>query len=185
MMHFESIIPRLDLRGVKSLSGVAVSLNEIVETIGADMDAEFQAVVGEEMDAVANVLPSTEAVRRDGVLPFEGSLAERWARNIMESRFSFLERLVASPVDIKLPSEFVIGNGGIKWMETGERLREALLPIVHGLLRMGRLGSALEVYKDALLVRVRHFSKMYYPEGGADTPASTKISSTQATYDYV
>jgi hypothetical protein len=170
MVHYESSIPRLDLRGMKSLSGVAEELNEIVEVIGSDMGADFLGIIGAELDALAECLTSEKS---DGNLPFEGSLASRWAGNILESRFSFLEMFVSSPVDGSFPREFV--NESTGWNEMGARLRGSLRPIVLGLLRMDRLGSAMGAYKDAVMGRVRHFSK----EGVLDSPRDT------STYDYL
>lgn len=110
----------------------------------------MNVIIGE-IDTIPNLVPDLKNIpkeSRNGMqLPFPNSPATGWIRNIISAKFSFLENNVpATPVE---PLK-------IEW---DEKLQTRLYPLVLGLLRMDRLGSAMQLYKDTLLQRIKFFTK--------------------------
>ncbi|RKO92475.1 Vps54-like protein-domain-containing protein [Blyttiomyces helicus] len=144
-----SIVPRaLDLRGVRALVNLSGQLAEMSRTIGMVMEAEFvNVVIADVRDTLAAIDTASRVSPR-----IRGAPVDIWIRNIVAGKYSLQAAVTGAPQTrpAKLEGE-------------EEKLRGRLLPLVLGLLRMDRLGSALQAYKDALMKDIKSMTKKHYP----------------------
>ncbi|KAJ3178270.1 hypothetical protein HDU85_005267 [Gaertneriomyces sp. JEL0708] len=158
--------PQLDLRRVGALNGFSAHLANLSRTIGTMMENEFVKIaLSEVREAVATLdvaqtVKTSQAPGSDWVKRILGAADTLHSINTSTASFD-TSMLVAE-----------------------ERLKGRLSPLVLGLLRMDRLGSALQLYKDSLLREIKLVSKKHYPvvpnESG-ESPVSIEISTDSKT----
>ncbi|KAJ3299753.1 hypothetical protein HK104_007207 [Borealophlyctis nickersoniae] len=150
-----SIIPTaLDLRGVRSLANLHGQLTEMSKTIGMVMETEFvNVLLGDIRETLALMDQSRISPR------IKDAPANAWIQNILTGRHS---PHVTAPGAV-LHSSLLARE---------DKLRSRLVPLVLGLLRMDKLGSALQSCKDALTSEIKAMIKKYYPPltGSPETP---------------
>ncbi|TPX64370.1 hypothetical protein SpCBS45565_g05926 [Spizellomyces sp. 'palustris'] len=156
----------LDLRRVKALASFSAQLGHLARTIGTMMENELAKVI------LADVQETVVTMDASKISPgIKKAPASNWVYNMLNNKYSFN---VSSPVTPSFDQSLTVDE---------ERLKSRLLPLVLGLLRMDRLGSALQLYKDALLKEVKTMSKKYYPPASAldSTSALSPMASSPMT----
>ncbi|KAI8824862.1 Vps54-like protein-domain-containing protein [Fimicolochytrium jonesii] len=136
----------LDLRRVRALGSFSAQLLSLSRTIGATMEAELVNIILSDVQETIATMDASKTSAR-----IRGAPAATWVKNMLNSTYSYS---VGTPVATTIDTAFIAGE---------ERLKTRLLPLVLGLLRMDRLGSAMQSYKDALHKEIKLLSKKYYP----------------------
>ncbi|KAJ3022304.1 hypothetical protein HKX48_006491 [Thoreauomyces humboldtii] len=147
MIRSTSIVSQnLDLRRVKALASFSAQLLSMSRTIGTVMENELVKIILTDVRETVATMDASKVSSR-----INGAPASTWVRNMLSNSYTYS---VASPVTTTIDAALIAGE---------ERLKTRLLPLILGLLRVDRLGSALQLYKDALLKEVKAMSKKYYP----------------------
>lgn len=143
IQNASSVSQNLDLRRVKALTSFSAQLLNLSRTIGSMMETEFvKAIVSDVQETVATMDTSKVSSR------ISHAPASNWVQNMINNKYSFAT--VSSPVATTIDPSIIVDE---------ERLKSRLLPLVLGLLRMDRLGSAFQAYKEALLKEIKQLSK--------------------------
>ncbi|KAJ1531168.1 hypothetical protein HK096_007896, partial [Nowakowskiella sp. JEL0078] len=134
-----SIIPRsLDLRGVRSLQNLNSQLSEMYMLVGKMMEGDLvNLMIGDIRDTVGQIDKST--MLASGI---QKAPAAVWIRNIVSGKYSLSAGTPTAPSSLTSISD-------------EDKLKRRLTPLVMGLLRIDRLSSALQSYKDALISEIK------------------------------
>ncbi|KAJ3176129.1 hypothetical protein HDU87_005506 [Geranomyces variabilis] len=155
----------LDLRRVKALSSFSSQLLQMSRTMGTIMENDLVRVILADVRDTVATMDATKVSSR-----LNGAPASNWVKNMLSNTYTFS---AASPVATTIDARLIAGE---------ERLKSRLLPLVLGLVRMDRLGNALQAYKDALLKEVKSMSKKYYPSlSAADAIPQSPVAGSPAT----
>ncbi|KAJ3158393.1 hypothetical protein HDU86_002859 [Geranomyces michiganensis] len=157
----------LDLRRVKALSSFSSQLLQMSRTMGTIMENDLVRVILADVRETVATMDATKVSSR-----LNGAPASNWVKNMLSNTYNF--SAASSPVATTIDAKLIAGE---------ERLKSRLLPLVLGLVRMDRLGNALQAYKESLLKEVKAMSKKYYPSlSAAETnPASSPAVGSPAT----
>ncbi|KAJ3164013.1 hypothetical protein HDU88_005666 [Geranomyces variabilis] len=159
------ISQNLDLRRVKALSSFSNQLLQMSRTMGIIMENDLVRVILADVRETVATMDATKVSSR-----LNGAPASNWVKNMLSNTYTYS---AASPVATTIDARLIAGE---------ERLKSRLLPLVLGLVRMDRLGNALQAYKEALLKEVKAMSKKYYPSlSAADAIPSSPVAGSPAT----
>ncbi|KAI8924687.1 hypothetical protein BC831DRAFT_464348 [Entophlyctis helioformis] len=201
-----SIVPRnLDLRGVRSLVNLSGQLSELSRTVAVIMENEFSSALQADMRETTSVMLAESNILAPDFNPsaLAGAGASAFAAASTPSRKSTIGSsgmaanqsqgtLSKAPIHGRIrniiqssyqfpASSATLAGSTIQAIPPAilseeERLRTKLTPLVLGLLRMDKLGAALQNYRDGLLKEVKAMTKKHYPQVGSapeETPSGS------------
>jgi hypothetical protein len=136
----------LDLRGVNAIVHLSTQLNDLSKSIAGKMETDLiNILLGDVRTLINTIDNSTKMSPR-----IDNTPASNWIKSIVKCKTTPPippPLALATPMQSSLPTAHEI--------VTDEYLVPRLIPIVHGLLRMNRLGFALHQYKEALIKEVK------------------------------
>ncbi|KAI9359276.1 Vps54-like protein-domain-containing protein [Zopfochytrium polystomum] len=143
----------LDLQGVQGIEHLGVQLREIYGTTEMRIQEELVALLVGEVRAIV------ESVDRSiGMSPrLVGLPASRWIGNILKMRNG------AVPTDDAVHSGKDAPFNEITVHDAFDGFEDRLTPLVFALLKIDKLGPALQVYKDSLIKEIKVLTKKCYP----------------------
>nr|KAJ3421355.1 hypothetical protein HK105_003773 [Polyrhizophydium stewartii] len=174
LVRNRSIVPRnLDLRGVRSLVHLSSQLSELARTVALVMESEFSnTLVSDLRETVRQMIADSLAVAQSSDAQATTAAmtpANPRIRNILLGTFTAPTASTPSSASVPVPKALLSNE---------ERLRTKLTPLVLGLLRMDRLGTALQAFRESLVKELKELTKQYYPPPLADDKAPASSPAT-------
>ncbi|KAI8910410.1 Vps54-like protein-domain-containing protein [Gorgonomyces haynaldii] len=149
-------LPRsFSLASLPALQSIRSQLSYLEEELESVMKHEFVMLLNKDLREQVDrmIQQSTEYAFNRNSTVSKPSAAMNWARNILNEKYS------SSPVS-GTPQ---VANTTVSLLEQENFLRTQLSPLVRGLLRMDRLGLALEEYRNSLNREIKAMTNKIYP----------------------